>query len=266
MTNTFFDTLTKVLATRRSRRDAIRTSGSGIAAGLAGSTIRPTAAQEATPADSGEPGFLFVQTASSGSFTPNHAPSTPAADSTLESDSAAGYLLTLEGHHGGTIYFSDRPERIFGDAPTDQFLDGLGFSPTNPPNAALVTSTDDGEPDVVVLELNDPTYDAEAGTITYGATLLADYEDEGLSHVTEQQHETVPETFGRASLFIDDCADLTTCYVLETDSVGPIPGGPYGACFSVIPLGCLPCNHSLNSLRDLCNNAYPACHDDCDVG
>ena len=48
MTGTFFDTLTKALATRRSRRDAIRASGSGIVAGLAGSTMRPAAAQDAT--------------------------------------------------------------------------------------------------------------------------------------------------------------------------------------------------------------------------
>ena len=38
-----------------------------------------------------------------------------------------------------TIYFSDRPERIFGDLPTQEFLDTLGFTPDFPPNAALIT-------------------------------------------------------------------------------------------------------------------------------
>ena len=43
-----------------------------------------------------------------------------------------------------TIAFSDRPERIVVQAPMQQFLDGLGFSVENPPNAAIEILEADG--------------------------------------------------------------------------------------------------------------------------
>jgi hypothetical protein len=46
--------------------------------------------------------------------------------------------VTLKRGLGQTIYFSDRPGRIVGTIPTDRFLSVLGFSPDNPPNAALL--------------------------------------------------------------------------------------------------------------------------------
>ncbi|MEZ4507826.1 MAG: hypothetical protein R2848_18695 [Thermomicrobiales bacterium] len=45
--------------------------------------------------------------------------------------------------------------------PTDRFLEGLGFTPVNPPNAAAVVRTPEGERDVLVVELFNPVYTRE---------------------------------------------------------------------------------------------------------
>ena len=275
-----FDTIAKSFATRTSRRTALQATGLGLATGLTGSHL---VAQEATPGvdELNDTSFLFVQTASAGSFAPNSAAGTPMADGTPVAGGGGDYLLTLEGHHGGTIYFSDRPERIFGNAPTQAFLDGLGFTPANPPNAALVTQTEDGTEDIVVLELFEPAYDETTGTLTYGATILADYEGEGLTHVAaQQQDDALPDTFGRSSLFIDDCAPATDCNVLvwegmgsHYESVGPIPYGPYHKCWHFGDFVCHPCtergdvNQAISNewLNHLCNITYPGCEGLCDA-
>jgi hypothetical protein len=68
--------------------------------------------------------YMFVQSAHSGSFVP------------VEGEKNV-YTLALEGVSPLTIAFSDRPERVVGQAPLQKFLEGLGFSPENPPNAAI---------------------------------------------------------------------------------------------------------------------------------
>jgi hypothetical protein len=60
--------------------------------------------------------MLFVQTFASGSLLPKEG-------------EEGTFILTLNGGYGRTIGFSDRPERIVGSVPTQQFLDGLGFTP-----------------------------------------------------------------------------------------------------------------------------------------
>ena len=282
MDATHLDTLAKTLAPRLSRRAGLRAGGTGLVATvLAAAGWRRTAAQDvppaASPAASGEDGaFLFVQTFASGSFRPNPGAGTPQAEGTPAPGGGASYLLELTGHHGETIYFSDRPQRIFGEAPTERFLAGLGFGAANPPNAALVAQTDGGD-DVVVLELVEPTYDPGMGTLAYGAEILAEYAGEGLAHVAERQlDEALPESFGRASLFIDDCKDLVGCHncprcgyfddVLNPVDwyVGPIPGGPIGQCWNWSSVGCQPCRNDQAYYNDVCNRAYPeACQGTC---
>lgn len=167
-----FDALSKALSERRSRRTTLKKGIVGLGAALLGTgSVHACRAQDATPVATPEhsvvePEFLFVQTATSGTFTPNPGAGTPSVDSAPTPGGGADYLLTLEGHPGGTVYFSDPPERLFGEAPTQAFLDGLGFSPENPPNAALVTQTPDGTDDVVVLELMNPSYDEPTRTVT----------------------------------------------------------------------------------------------------
>ena len=85
----------------------------------------------------------------------------------------ARYTVTLQDGVGATIFFSDRPDRIVGTTPTDQFLDGLGFLEDNPPNAAMVVETAPGETDIAVVELFNPVYDPETFGVTYDVEVLA---------------------------------------------------------------------------------------------
>jgi hypothetical protein len=183
-------------------------------------------------------------------------------------------LLTLEGHTGQTISFSDRPDRIVGAVPTEQFLDTLGFSPTNPPTAALVAEFESGQ-GIVVLELIQPTYDPATGALTYGAEVLEGYRGDTLTPVlAEQVAERLPAEFGVSALFIDnydyDCPDVTSCYRSaygggQKVNLGPIPGGPYAMCYSWSDGNCLPCTSTWSDLDELCNSAYPECSDNCVV-
>lgn len=268
-----FDGLTRRLAGRTSRRTALGTALGGIATvALARVAVarEGTPAPDATPASGGEaPVFLFVQTFASGRGELNPGAGTPIASGTPEPGGGASFLLTLEGHTGQTIYFSDRPDRIVGAAQTQQFLDGLGFAASNPPNAALVGEFRAGQ-GVVVLQLIEPVYDADAGTVTYGAEVLRGYEGENLAPVVaDEVAERLPAEFGSAALFIDDCPTYTSCLTeawasfggepvyIGLESVGPIPNGPYKACFSKDTVTCAPCDTTLQKLTDLCNAAYP---------
>ena len=113
MESSRFDTIARLFAERRlSRRTALATGGAGLAAEALGSAA---SAQEATPsapvaspvAEKDHPSFLFVQTFGAGEIT--------AADN--------GHLtLTADHLTGQTIFFSDRPERIVGTVPTEDFL------------------------------------------------------------------------------------------------------------------------------------------------
>jgi hypothetical protein len=138
--------------------------------------------------------FMFVQSAGAGSFAP------VAGEDNL-------YTLTLNDIAPQTIYFSDRPERIVGQAPMQKFLDGLSFSQDNPPNAAIEILEADEGMDVVIVELFDPVYDAVNGTLQYTASIL---ETPNHSHaVFNEQHDgAIPEGFGAVSLFIDSCPDV----------------------------------------------------------
>lgn len=254
-----FDRLARVL-TRFGTRRSLLGAGLGVSGGLlAGVAAKGGADQEATPAPEGEnPAFLFVQTALSGTFTPNPSAGTPTGGGTPVAGAGASYLLSLEGHHGETIYFSDRPERIFGEAPTEQFLEGLGFSPFNPPNAALVAETAQGE-QVVVLELINPTYDQDTQALTYGAEILAEYEVEGLAPVAKQVSGELPPEFGHASLFIDDCPDATFPCCIDAE-LGRCEGNlTSGMCWSWERFSCNPCRNP----DEECNNTYPACGGNC---
>lgn len=258
-----FDRITKAFAARASRRSALKGTVAGLGAAVAGgSVVRGRGAQNATRVASEateNTSFLFVQTAGSGTFRPNPGSGTPTANGGTD------YLLTLAGHTGETIYFSDRPERIFGEVPTPQFLDGLGFTPANPPNAALVAQTDEGE-DVLVIELVEPVIDEPAGTLTYGANVLTGYTGQGLAHaVSLQQDLTFAEEFTNASLFIDDCPDIVNCY-LGPVSVGPAPGGPISTGWKWSSIACLPCDgRSIERINASCNATYSTCNNLCTV-
>src|SRR5262249_6143495 len=140
--------------------------------------------------------YLFVQSFQRGHITPKVV--TPDL-----------YTLTLEQGLGQTVYFSDRPARDVGAAPTGQFLETLGFPPDDPPNAALGVETAPGRTAVAVLELFAPAYEGASRTATYEVKVLADWERELEVDFTEAPTDLarLAPTFGAAHLFIDDCAD-----------------------------------------------------------
>lgn len=267
MDNHRFDALVQRLALRGSRRDALKGGMAAAATGLL-ATTNPSTAQDASPvatpafpadphpsADAARtrPDYLFVQQFDGGAWTPK-----PGEDGT--------YLLALTGVAPNTTYFSDRPERDTGLAPNQPFLDGLGFSAENPPNAAIVVQDASGEEDVLVVELMSPVYDADAATLTYDAKVLRDYGGRGLAVLAREQADyEFAASFGEGSLFIDDCPDslLDGCYIAANgdwtsnwDWLGFISSGN---CWNSSTWLCEPCG----SYSYVCNETYDGCQGGC---
>jgi hypothetical protein len=260
-----FDLLTRKLGSRTTRRTAV---GSALAALALGGLDRLAAAQDETPApdatpvaEDDAPVFMFLQTAASGRGEANPGAGTPVVAGTPAPAGGASFLLTLEGHTGQTIYFSDRPAREVGAVPTADFLEGLGFSAENPPNAALVAEFERGQ-GVVVLELIQPAWDAETGTLVYGAEVLEGYQGENLTPVlAEQVAARLPTTFGPAALFIDSCWDLTVCWCWHSslrnyEMLGEIPVGHISTRWSLLAPGCIVMEDEWNAAVDSCRSAY----------
>lgn len=87
--------------------------------------------------------------------------------------------------------------------------------------------------EVVVVELFNPEIEEAAGTLTYDVRVLDTYAEEGLAYLAAQSTGTLPETSGAASLFIDDCPDVSGCLdypagARDSRDVGPLPGGDNG--------------------------------------
>jgi hypothetical protein len=192
MDATHFDRLTRLLAGRRSRRMALASGGVSLALGVLRGNR--THAQEATPAGEGPPEVLYVQVATNGTFRPQ-----PGAGGVT-------HELTLEGVTPHTVWFSDRPDRLVGTVRTADFATEPVFDVADPPNAALVAETAEGEA-VVVVELTAPRYEATAGTAIYRARVLGEEPDGRLRALAGRRTErAVPEAFGPASLFVDQVA------------------------------------------------------------
>ena len=173
--------------------------GSNVRSGVSAGTMsdhRAVFADDATPeagtAD-GDAQFLFVQGFSAGLLSPK--------------ESETGVLvLELSGHVGQTISFSDRPRRLVGTVPTAQFLDGLGFTPAYPPNAALVAATSGGGEEILVVELLDPRYEENTGALTYDVRIPAENDGIDMTFGEDVHGSEHPEaSYGACHLFIDDC-------------------------------------------------------------
>ena len=126
-------------------RREVLVAASGVA--LAASAARATS-------DSDEVvDFLFVQTA----------PAIRLSDG----------VLRLNGANPHTLYFSDRPERIFGRVTTEDFVEHWGTGAdsfkSDPPNAVL-TFHDAEDPTEVVVVLRDPRM--EGGNLVYDVEVL----------------------------------------------------------------------------------------------
>jgi len=190
--------------------------------------------------------FMFVQSAQSGTLVP------------VEGEDNL-YTLTLMGVAPQTIAFSDRPERVVVQAPMQKFLDGMCFAPDNGPNAALEILEADEEEDLAVVELFDPVYDAASQTLQYNVSIL---EEPDLSYAVfnERADKTLPENFGPAALFIDDCSDrFMTCAKSAlppdgdcSDICGTIPTG---CCWHFGDIKCMGC-HSDDYYLTKCEEKY----------
>jgi hypothetical protein len=250
-----FDTIARLFGERRSRRQTLAQAGAGLAAGaLAAAGLRAGAAQEATPpavAAGEQTTFLFLQSFRSGSVA-------------AKEDAVGRYTLTLEQGLGQTVYFSDRPERIVGASPTPEFLAGLGFSPGDPPNAALVVETEGGETEVAVVELFAPSYDEATRTATYEVAVLAEWERElGVDfHQAPTDLAGFGERFGAAHLFIDSCPPIIVDCLRDGVLVGSLNGGALVyQCAHGGGLLCDPCP----DWPQQCNQQYPDCQGQCDA-
>lgn len=258
-----FDSMTRLLGRHSSRRTAMAaTAAAATIPLLAGSSA---AAQDGTPVAEGAtpvattgsdltsdfPVFLFVQTFTQGSWEPG------------EEDGL--FNLTLSGVPTGTIAFSDRPDRIVTLLPMQQFLDGLGFTPTNPPNAALIAmreGEDMSDQEALVVELFSPTYDAANGTLSYEARVLEDYGASGLAGLAPNQTDAQqPESFAGGTLLIDDCSDGEAVCFKKLNGEEVIVGniGNVGCCFDTGVSHCAACNDDPSSwyYGQLCANNYP---------
>jgi len=154
--------------------------------------------QESVPAS-----FLFVQTAHSGTLLPQ--------DDKL--------VLTLNGVSPTTVFFSDRPNRITGHESTQEFVDnwsdGSHSFAIDPPNAAMdiLSGNDNDSQDILIIELMNPMYDADAKTLQYEVIVLEE-PSSGISHYGDEMDGSIPESFGEIALFIDSMTvDGTICSV-----------------------------------------------------
>lgn len=105
---------------------------------------------------------LFIQIANQGQFIPK-----PGQYNT--------YTLKLKKVDPFTSYFTDRPKRITGILPTNQFVNLWHTKDikTTPPNVALETSNiQNGKRINRILVLSDPIYDVKGQEINYTAKIL----------------------------------------------------------------------------------------------
>lgn len=98
--------------------------------------------------------------------------------------------ITLKGVAPQTLMFTDRPERMTGDAPTPSFVkfwnSGKSDFQKDPPNATLAVTVD-GKPTTTVVELTDPQLNGD--TLVYNYRVLGG--------------DPLPKTGTNANLFID---------------------------------------------------------------
>jgi hypothetical protein len=266
-----FDGVSRFLSQRLNRRQAGMGAVAFSTAATMGLAIKANAAaqESATPAASADdPGTvakpltgstLFVQSFQGGSATGGAA--------------TDEFTVNLEGGLGQTIYFSDRPQRLVGTLPTEEFLAKLGFFPENPPNAALIVEQEDGDSVFAVVELFNPAYDTEQANLTYDVKVL----DEWTSIDMQFQHgaadfEGSSAAFGTAHLLIDgvaDCPDATMeCIGPNGDVVGTIDNSEHdGYCYNWANIACMPCEPGGTPdpfyFVNICNERYDACEGDC---
>lgn len=138
--------------------------------------------------------------------------------------------LTLTGVNDHATQFADRPARDAYVISTPDFADRWdAWFGSTPPNAVLSYQlAGDVRPRAIVLEIDDPQYDAAAGTITFVARHLhrgSDPHPDAIAPI-EVAPRAVPASFRSASLFIDSAGDAeaaTDAVASDAASGSPAP-------------------------------------------
>jgi hypothetical protein len=159
-------------------------SGDDASAGAATETV--------AAAESAGTGLLFTHSVGAGTLEP--------------SGGGDEYTLTLTEPAERITSFTDRPVRSADTETVQEFVDSWeerGFA-DDPPNAALVIDSESSGSDTAVFEVADPSYDSQAGTLTYTAKKIES--DQGASALPQGEIDQVPESFEEAHLFIDPSA------------------------------------------------------------
>lgn len=259
-----FDQFTRTLGAHTSRRRALVAGIAGCSALTGLARPKATSAQDATPASqTSSPTTVYVQLADSGTWVP-------------KPDEPGTYLLTLFDPGEQTLSFTLAPDRFVATIPTEDLLATLGFTPENPPNAAIEVVTPDGERDVLVVELTNPVYTiaiaTSASVLTYEARVLSAYRGTGLQEwLPDVADDQLPTEFEQVSLFIDNgCWGFTGCYLVESDGsrgdwIGGVPSTPnLLRCPGVVPGTCVPCSgNNIETLHARCNSTYRDCNGSC---
>jgi hypothetical protein len=242
MATTRFDTISRLFAQRKAAtriaRAATPSAGNG----------------EKVP-------YLFVQSFESGTIAP-------------KKGEAGTYTVALDHGLGQTLYFADRPSHDVGAVPTGRFLQGFGFPPDNPPNAALVVDDGNGGTDLTVVELTNPLVDPTGPRVIYDVTVLKNWRDTtdlGLQAAPADLAD-LPHSFGPTHLFIDDCPDESI--YCQVGGGGYVPGTEewykQPMCYNY--LICMPCEPYGHTQPDRCAtvhywdnncNSFPACQNLC---
>ena len=148
------------------------------------------AARQATPTAESSLDLLVVQSFDSGRLAP-------------EAGSPDLATLTFEPPVSDALSFSERPDRVVGSYATDELLDAVRQSESDPVNAALVADLAAGGEVQVVVELLTGEIDA-AGAVSYQVRLLGEPDSTDLALEAASPGELAePIELGRGHLFID---------------------------------------------------------------
>ena len=117
-------------------------------------------------------------------------------------DTGSGLELTLRDVAPEVTAFSERPERVAGTVPTDDYVGTwAGEYEGDPPNAALSVSSG-GEAITLAVELDPPRRSGDE--LTFRARRIEDPGDALDPPVVAGGDDELPSRFDAASLFVDD--------------------------------------------------------------
>lgn len=140
--------------------------------------------------------YLFVQTATGGTFT--------------SANSEMGmYILALNNVSPRVLLYRKGTKDAVGSTNLETFLDkfntlGKNNSSDATTNAILIThDTNEGHEEAVALQLSQPTYDRDLGTLIFRTKIIGSADKRTLEVLHDKDISSFPEQFNDPVLFID---------------------------------------------------------------